>query len=125
MNEQNTKQIIDAITPLADKIGQGAAHLYTIYTRQILIEGIIGLVEIPFCIAMLYSLFWVLRKLWRGREEYEGTIPVALFLGLGALLFVVTFVLLWYGIEISLGQVFNPEYYALDRIITTVQGSKP
>lgn len=127
MNPESTKQIIDAITPLADKLGQGAAHLYAIYVRQMVAEGVAGLAFSLILVALLGAAWFTYWRMIKSKAlldpdypDYWGYILVGIFAGLASLVVIGVILGMSYDAILKLA---NPEYAAIDRIITTVRGS--
>src|SRR5438045_7122554 len=109
MNEQSIKALQDALNPLAQKLGEGAAQLYAIYVRQMVIEGWLGLLECLAFVVVLYALYRVMWQLWRHRRDYEGEdTPWKAYLAAAVILFIIIAVSLDYGITASVGKILNP-----------------
>ena len=131
MNPETIKALQDALTPLADKIGQGAAHLYGVYARQMLAEGIAELVIMAFLLILgigalvqFLKVFLHLDQWQREDRHYaslkeEAGFRLVIF-GISAIV-AIAFgcVLLFDGVT----KVVNPEYAAIQRLVETVRGT--
>lgn len=118
------KTIIDAVKPLADKIGEGAAHLYTIYVRQAYIEGVTFLsVGIPSALLIMgvSIVFFNFGK--KIPQDYAGDMKdSAIFLYfVSAILFITGFIVLIVCATNGIQYLLNPEYQAVQNIINTVK----
>lgn len=127
MNE-TAKTVIEAIKPVADKIGEGAAHLYEVYTKQMVAEAIFAGIWV---IISLFLLIFVTAVLSRKVTHQDKR--VSRFVawtndtdGFAIVGFVVFYVLLGIVFSASLYDAtlksINPEYYAVERIIDQVKG---
>lgn len=123
--ENSAKLVIDAIRPLAEKIGEGAAHLYEVYTKQVVVEGITTLIIAGFCLLAIPVGIWF----WRlGYKQYvsrkdkreatgEGFVWIGVLLTAAATFGLITSTVT--GIQ----QLVNPEYTAIQRIICQAKGN--
>lgn len=143
---QVSEKIIEALTPLAEKIGEGAEALYGIYVRQMVAEGAVGLV-----VVLVLTGLWVFAtKKWfkyakevrkenekrkeelRKIEEKEGygayhanriNTDSGFEFETGAVLLVGWGLLLTIGMGVAIDsalKLINPHYYAIQRILEVV-----
>lgn len=131
MNPSTIQQIVQAVTPLAHKIGQGGEQLFRIYTKQQFIIGITDLIWAVFVIVgavvfmklalACYRQAMVITKArkaaYYNNEEIKfqfGTI----FLGISAAVCVIISPFL---VTSGIQHLLNPQYYTIQEIICTVK----
>src|SRR4051794_24638763 len=121
MNSDSTRQIIEALKPLADKLGQGGSHIYEVYARQMFAEGVAGLALIGFGWILFIAFFTFSWKRTEGfKEADEG---IQFFCNLICSLSLVALIAsTMIGGFISVTKLINPEYAAIHRIIEDVRG---
>lgn len=129
MNTDTVKAVQDALAPVAQKLGEGAAHLYEIYVRQMFIEGVTGLVSIAVFTLFTVGFGFFVKWLWTrynksNHKSYdtpvlEGVATIAL-----GILVVICLVCLTDGVSNCLGKLVNPEYYAVERLLVQVRGEQ-
>jgi hypothetical protein len=120
MNKETVDAIVNAIKPVAEKIGEGAAHLYQVYVRQVYVEGVVCLtVGLPISLAVLVASIYILKSGMKAyQEDGEGEIRV----GVACLLLLISLVSIAAFASDGVMRLLNPEYYAIDRILSTVRG---
>lgn len=135
MNEA-MKTIVEAVKPVAEKIGEGASHLYEVYTRQMFAEGIATIIAIIVAWIVTVALVsFFLRNLNLFLKETEDeryrsmyTKPhevIALATGVIALIAaVVTIIGTIAESQTAITKIINPEYHAIERILDQVKGEK-
>lgn len=132
----NVEKVIEALKPLADKIGQGAKFLYGVFYRQTLVEGILQLVLcfiamiVVAVITLKVAKYMIAERQKRaeyikkhdryGWEENGWTGALCGLLG-GTL--VVYSILIPVFAQGAL-KVGNPQYYTIQRIITSAQNKE-
>jgi hypothetical protein len=141
MNPETIRALQDALTPLADKLGQSVAQLFQIYTRQMVIEGTTSLILSLAC--MVLSVLVVratMRSIRPYIESYEkhreaakesgvaiddDERPVAEVLTSLVVIFACGLALIWgaFALRDSVLLIANPEYHAIQRIVETVRGT--
>lgn len=125
MNE-TAQTIITAIKPIADKIGQGAQHLYEIYVKQQYISGINELIfgcgmGLVLLITGVVVFRLGLKSSQNDKYEYDdwplGIMIAGPIVGLLGLILIVAF-----GSD-GIQHIINPEYFAIEDIIHAVTGN--
>lgn len=127
----NVDKIIEAIKPLAEKIGQGGEFLYRVYYRQTIIEGILQIVFSLLAViatAIIYR-YWARYAMKQHKERkaassyYDGE-----WYGLGVFgMGIVSLVIAGLAFAVTIGgvlKVANPNFYTIDRIIRSVQAKE-
>ena len=120
--------VVKALEPIAAKIGEGAAHLYEIYARQMFAEGLSGLI----ITAILWTLTIVgivmVVKLGKKSkwDAYGAPDDINAMLFIGASVFIVIPVLFSVvqigSLTENITKIINPEYHAINRLIDQVTG---
>lgn len=125
MNEQNVKQIIDMVQKGIDtaskNLGVAVPHLWEVLIRQQYIKGIQGIVTFIVSLVCIYPL-WRLTRYFRNLEEedpYSAWDFATFFTFIGM---VVLITIGFFSFYDSIGQLLNPEYYAIQDIIKLVKG---
>lgn len=118
MNADTVKAIGDALKPLADKIGQGGAHVYEVFTRQQYVVGvghvIIGLVLLLLAVIGAVNLRKFIK--WDMDDGSDGVLSFFLCLALLAFFFI--------GLAVAVDgvmHILSPEYYAIQDIMCQVK----
>lgn len=138
MNAETVNAIKNAITPLAEKLGQGAEFLYSVYFRQTMIDGaiqiVVGVIGIIASLVGLYFLFKKLipqalktsREYWLPNTSVHA--PDGVFEDIVAFVVGVASVIILFsssaGIVGGVKRVANPHFYTIDRIINSVQAKE-
>jgi hypothetical protein len=120
LNELTIRSIQEALTPLAQKLGEGAAQLYAMYVHQITNEARLSLimVEVLFVIWLLLGLAWLYVAVAGSPTSDTLGSPLVALKGGFVLLAIFGSGAVYDGIL----KLQNPQYHALDRIITQVRG---
>lgn len=126
MNADTVKAIQDALTPLATKIGEGAAHVYQIYVKQQYVTGIGEIISCAVLLLIVLALT-ILFVRWADATEPDiyslveskVTRKVLVVMAGAFACFILTFILVD-GVQ----HLINPEYYAIQDILLTAKGSK-
>lgn len=124
--KESVDSIITAIKPLADKIGEGAAHLYQVYVHQMVAEGIGGLITIT-AFVMFCVLLWIItKKSWNKYDQSNLSDDPVVAILLTIVAAIVSFFTLAAVLSItnSVTKVINPEYHAVQKILETVKGKE-
>lgn len=106
------------LEPLAQKIGEGAEYTFSLFVRQVYVEGIMNLFWIvPGIIVLVFS-----RKMWTAskNQSYSSDKDGMRFVSMGLLLVGLTALLLPLANLVQV--VINPEFAAIKLIIDTVKG---
>lgn len=125
MTPETIKSVQEALTPLAEKLGEGAAHVYEVYTRQIYAESVGMLVIAGMLSAVLVAwLIFISRPsssdpsktrafAWSDASDgfstvFTSCLSIIILPGVIALVFN------------GLIGLINPEYYAIQRLLETI-----
>jgi cytochrome bd-type quinol oxidase subunit 2 len=115
VDAETVRAIKDALTPIANKLGQGAGHLYEVFIRQQYVHGISEFIWAGglLILAILATcLFFYSKK----RCEEESYSDWALGVGVGGVA-TLAFLLISFGlIADGAMHILNPEYYAIKDI---------
>lgn len=122
-------KVIEALKPVAEKLGEGAEFLYGVYFRQTLVEGILQII-IPL---ILIVAVWIGYKYWyrfcktndkRNRDSktwaYGGEWLGMGIVGVGLALAFATAIGIGVIVQGAL-KVGNPHFYTIQRIIDNVK----
>lgn len=121
--EDATRQVIEAVKPIAAKIGEGAAHLYEIYVRQMVAEAWATLIGIALATVFLLAIIIVFNNFRRARDyNDDARIGFALVQCAATAILFCTLV---FGVPANVMKLSNPEYYAIERIICQAKGDNP
>lgn len=115
---ENYSELLKA---LAVKLGTTTEYLFGILVAQAKVSAITSLIEIVF-IYLFGFILYKTHKNFQNRgvyDEYEegAGFPMFMALGIFAILFICTFFLF----ENAINGLFNPEYWALDKILSVVK----
>jgi hypothetical protein len=111
MDDKTEKLIRD----LAEKLGTTSEHLWTVMVRQAPISGVTAIFEAAIMIIAVVAAFYFVQdktatNAWMG----EG----AFFAWFGWVIFtVVVFMAVCCSIEDTVSAIFNPEYWALNKLL--------
>jgi len=141
MNQNIVEQVKDALSPVADKLQQGAEFMYGVYYRQTLVEGVIqvvvSLITLGVLIALTIKLVRNFRRLdeW-GKKQHDKEYRILTYGPIDTFMYTawatIPVLLLWIvwfsaglpaAIQGSL-KVANPHFYTIDRIITSVKAKE-
>ena len=125
MDEQTVDRIIEALVPVAEKLGQGAEFIYAVTYRQVWVTVVTYVALTPVFIVLALVAFRFARRYYQKaqapRERYSYDDPAftafmfgLLFVALGG----VALGCLLSAVRMSI----NPHYYAIDKILSTVTG---
>jgi len=120
-----SKQVIEALKPLAAKLGQTAEALFRMAVKDAFITGIESAIYMGIGLALLFSLFFVVPVFVRefrkqSSEMSEGVVAISIIYSLLALS--AGFGLFLANLSSALHNLINPEYMALVNILHTVAG---
>ena len=132
MSPETVKAIGDALKPLAEKIGQGGAHVYEVFTRQQYVLGIgffiwgglaLILAVAAAGVAITHFRRWSKLKAEKAGWSETETPGMITVIALTATMF---------GLIVAVGfissgtmHLLNPEYYAIQDILCTVKDCTP
>lgn len=120
MNKETVDSIINAIKPVAEKIGEGAAHLYEIYVKQMFAEGLAGLIAsgVVVIIIIIGIVAW---KKYAAKPDADDDV-LAMTAVFGGMISLFALVMVMAFLTTNLTMIINPEYHAVQRILETVKG---
>lgn len=121
MNDDTINQLKDLMTPVAQKIGEGAQFGWEVVIKQQYVEAGIGLFfAIALCPLALVVGTWFLKKGRKMHEESNWTdweVPTLL----GWVLYVFATGAFVIGSITAITHFINPDYYAIQFFISLVQ----
>lgn len=132
--QETAKMVIDALKPVAEKLGEGAAHLYEVYMRQMFAEGVAGLIVTGVMLVVtVVFLIWFLKAMNKIRKdkaekkyawaEDSPYFPQAIFSGIvGVMLTVIMLIAVPSTLFYNITKIVNPEYHAINRLFEQVKG---
>lgn len=121
MNEQTTK----LLEQLANKLGTTSEYLWSILIRQAPINSTITLVQ--FVVLALYGfILYRLHVKFSREDENERSIyynvePIMWLMCIGLIIFIGLCIAAFIEIPDLLNGYFNPEYWALNRILNSIR----
>lgn len=136
MNPDTVKSIQEALTPIAEKIGEGAAHLYEIYVRQIVIESWVHIAVASLLLLLVIGALVSLPFVYRSgkatvdrlnkKGDYHRDRDVSdtwqgAYLVIVPIVCVITAGFATAGLSRSVIALNNPEYYAIERLVDQVR----
>lgn len=113
MNEE----IFSRLDALASKLGVAGAHLWEVLVRQAYVDFIevtVAMIVLPAIGYASYRAFGKYESDYKGGDVSEALAAGSLVLALGAALGSLIMLAVWID---SLGNLFNPEYYALQKVM--------
>lgn len=119
-----TPEIQKLLADLAHQLGVAVPHLYTVLTRQMVLEGWTALAYDLTVLAVFTALAvkcWrFAAKTWHGAQD--GGLDAAWFFGVGTLALLAGLIALVDASEVvkDARQIINPEYYAIERVLHLV-----
>jgi len=118
MNENTTK----LIEQLAQKLGTTSEYLWGVLLKQAPIDATINLIQIIIVLLFGWILYKIYKKIIKNTDstnsyysKYEEATSVPMAMGL--LVFAILLIYAFSCIGDVINGYFNPEYWALDRII--------
>ncbi len=110
MNEQTTQ----LLQSLADKLGTTAEHLWAVLVRQAPINGVVTLVQFALLGAYLY---WLLGLRDRSAQWFDDAPPKFVGYCVAWAIAAIVSIAAFFSLPELAASFFNPEYWALDRIL--------
>ena len=121
--------IKDAVTPIAQKIGEGAAHLYWVFVKQQIVDGAINLLQVVIFGVLMWYLVKLVKKAsamitseTRALTPEEKVTYRFLVSALAALIFLALLSAAYHAAQYGLARTINPEYYAIQDLLNQVKG---
>jgi len=123
MNDNTTK----LLEQLSQKMGTTSEYLWKVLLKQAPIDATISLIQtilIIFFGLMLYKIHkylmkWVDSRGYNGYEKYEEAASVPMIVGM--IVFIILFIYAFCCIENVISGYFNPEYWALNRVLSILE----
>lgn len=120
MNPETVIAIKEALTPIAEKIGQGAEFGWEVVVRQQFVEAITMFVALGIGLVFLFVGIWAACSLtsrdWDSPVITKKSFIALAGLGIGFFMSLISFIGVFAGSAI--GRLINPEYYALQFFIS-------
>lgn len=116
-NKESIAEISKVLEPLAQKLGEGAGHVYEVYVRQMFAEGVsLAIIGTFFLILIVTAIVLVSRTALnnRGEEDDEAAITVVACM-------LIPLCVLVFALTENTMKIINPEYYAIERIVNQVR----
>lgn len=125
MNEETTK----LIDQLAQKLGTTAEYLWSVLLKQAPIDSTVSLIQ-TICVMLFGFTLWKIHKRLlkkestdrhadNGYDKYEDFAIIPMIIG--TIVFVILFIISFCCIGDIVNGYFNPEYWALERILHKCQ----
>lgn len=119
MNEQTINQIKELLAPIGEKIGQGAEFGWEIVVKQQTVEAYIGLSVLVLGIILTFLTFHLAKKSdWKGSSPRWNEIASMVCGVFGFFMLIIGFIEF---LSTGIGQLINPEYYAIEFFIGLVK----
>lgn len=134
--EGNVDKVINALKPLAEKIGEGGKFLYGVFYRQTVVEGILQMVLTFIGMIVMTILAYKLGKLFLSKQaerakrietikkrqgySWEENNWTGALIALACSVVFAFSLLVPFFVQGAL-KVGNPHYYTIQRIIDSVQ----
>ena len=124
MDGQTVDKIINALQPIADKLGEGARYLWYVYYRQSIIEGIVSILVsavllVVTVVAAIVATRYLRKALAYAPTDWLDETRVPWFV-IGGIAAAVAVFALSAGLTNFFGglqHVLNPGYYALHHLM--------
>jgi hypothetical protein len=124
-----SKEWIDAIgeviEKMADKLGIAAEHVYTVYTKQMFVEGVVDAsISLLLMIAMVSLIIYGWKKVNQYGEDNTSDDYmefVIMMVVVTAILSVITLVVAFTWFKTGVMMALNPEFYTLKYLIETAK----
>src|SRR5690625_2832396 len=112
----SSEKIAEYIETLAAKLGVAAEHVYGVLVRQAFVDGVRGVIFAIVLAGVSYLMFRITTRVIRSEDEAFAIFPIAAF--------VITLVMALVFMYNGIGQLINPEYYAIREILDVVGGGR-
>lgn len=120
---ENEKLVIDAVTVLANKLGTTGTHLWEVLVRQAPVSSIVSMsfyvIGIFLMIIGWKSVFKLLKMSDNPKMDSETCQSIAIFISLISFVISILLLLNIDSINIWISGLVNPEYWALQNVIST------
>lgn len=114
-------ELTELLRELAKELGTTTEYLWSVLLKQAFISGLTDVLYIVlwmiFCIS-LYKTFFHIRENWDWYVERDWE-PVAVWVvSLQVLLVFIFTIIVMFGLHTTVSAFFNPEYWALQKILS-------
>lgn len=117
MNDELQKQL----TQLALKLGTTVDHLWSVMVKQAAIDSTVYFLSLTVLI-IVTCVLWKRFSNAKVNESGDGEVFKCSMLILSVLMLLVTFLFLVCGLSEALSGFFNPEYWALQDLLSKIHG---
>ena len=115
--------IIDALTPLAEKLQVPLGKMFEWAVRENYVQAITDIAYFAFFPLVAIGYFKLLRYLMEKSKDNFDFEPMAVLVGvMGGIFLTIYGVALFFEIPIFIGRLVNPEYHALMDIMKMLSG---
>lgn len=115
MNDKIVDKATQYIDAIASKLGVASEHVYGLLVKQAIVSGVLDLI---FGVALIIATYVLVRmSIWLATSEkaYDNDLePYGVFTGIGALVALIFGIVCMYS---GVGELINPEYYAIKEIM--------
>lgn len=133
MDGSTVDRIIEALQPIADKLGEGARYLWAVYYKQTVISGVMSLGGAVLAVLLggVFSLvaYKQLSRVIRERRAedsgryYSSEQTARTIIGcVAAFLVLVCFIITVTLVADNLSKVLNPGYHTIHQVLRDVRG---
>ena len=114
--------IIDALTPLAEKLQVPLGKMFEWAVRENYVQAITDIAYFAFFPLVAIGYFKLLRYLREKSNDYDFELIAAVIGIIGGIFLTIYGVALFFEIPIFIGRLVNPEYHALMDIMKMLSG---
>lgn len=122
------KELKEALAPLAEKIGQGAGHVYALAVREAFITGVASGIYCVLSLVVFITCMVVITKTWKKhllavaekeKQDWNNGEQI-LCTALGSCFGLIALILFFANINTVIHYLSNPEYAALRDLVKMV-----
>ena len=118
------EELTKLLEVLAQQLGTTTEYLWTVLIKQAMFAGITDIIFTLVVIVITVFFFkWIKwsRNNWKDKYYYNDLEPL-FYTGLviGSIALFVCYMIIFIGLHVTLAAFFNPEYWALNRILGLV-----
>ena len=118
MKEDLTKELLARLDTLAAKLGVAVESIFALYVKQAPLEAVNTLLLLVLTLLLFASMLYSAAKATNAvsNSPTEGTfVGIAVTMGIGCLVAIIVSI---YNMTNLMAQLFNPEYWALQQILS-------
>jgi hypothetical protein len=104
------------LTPLAEKLGQGAEYTFGLFVRQVYVNAFTDLLWFGIGIPLLFAGRYLLKRT-QDKEIYDNS-PYYIF---GVIALLIAFILIALPLSGLINALINPQYQAIKLILETIK----